>query len=214
VASLIRGFLLGFAIAASPGPMFFLCLRRTLDRGWVHGLVSGLGVATGDGFYGGLAAFGVATITTGLMSHQRWLTLAGGVGFTALGIRSLLAGPARPETRAGANPAGLVPSYLSTTGLTIANPATILTFTAVFAASGLRAGGGYAQQILLVAGVLLGSAGWWLILTSAASLLRGRLTPPVIRGVSILSALIILSFGLLAMASSFRATGAAWRPPL
>jgi len=33
VASLlIRGFALGFAIAASPGPIFFLCLSRVLKN--------------------------------------------------------------------------------------------------------------------------------------------------------------------------------------
>jgi threonine/homoserine/homoserine lactone efflux protein len=204
VISLIRGFLLGFAIAASPGPIFFLCLRRTLDRGWVYGLASGLGVATGDGFYGALAAFGVATITTALVSQQRWLMLAGGAGLAALGLRMLLASPGRPEPRTASSTAGLLSSYFSTAGLTITNPATILTFTAVFAASGLRVGGGYVQSILLVTGVLLGSASWWLILTSGASLLRGRITPVAIRGVSILSALIILAFGLLAIGSAFR----------
>ena len=32
-SALLRGLILGFAIAASPGPIFFLCLRRTLTRG-------------------------------------------------------------------------------------------------------------------------------------------------------------------------------------
>ncbi len=56
--ALALGFLIGFPIAASPGPMFFLVLRRTLSRGWRSGVVSGLGVATGDAIYAGLAAFG------------------------------------------------------------------------------------------------------------------------------------------------------------
>ena len=60
---LLRGFLLGFAVAASPGPIFFLCLRRTLVRGWLNGLFSGFGVATADGFYAAVAAFGVGANT-------------------------------------------------------------------------------------------------------------------------------------------------------
>jgi threonine/homoserine/homoserine lactone efflux protein len=63
---LLRGFLLGFAVAASPGPIFFLCLRRTFLRGRLYGLLSGLGVATADAFYAAIAAFGVAAVTTAI----------------------------------------------------------------------------------------------------------------------------------------------------
>ena len=54
---LLRGFLLGFAVAASPGPIFFLCVRRTLTQGRLTGLFSGFGVATADGFYAATATF-------------------------------------------------------------------------------------------------------------------------------------------------------------
>jgi threonine/homoserine/homoserine lactone efflux protein len=65
VASLLlRGFAFGFAIAASPGPIFFLCLRRTLLRGWPAGVVSGLGVATADAFYAAIAVFGIAAVAS------------------------------------------------------------------------------------------------------------------------------------------------------
>ncbi len=90
---LLRGFLLGFAVAASPGPIFLICLRRTVVRGWLNGLVSGSGVATADGLYAGVAAFGVGAITTALMGQRRWLALAGGVLLIALGVRILLDRP-------------------------------------------------------------------------------------------------------------------------
>jgi len=74
---LLRGFILGFVIAASPGPIFFLCLRRTLARGWPAGLASGFGVATADGFYAAVAAFGIGAISTFLVGERRWLALIG-----------------------------------------------------------------------------------------------------------------------------------------
>src|SRR2546422_11577021 len=77
---LLRGFVLGFVIAASPGPIFFLCLRRTLARGWLTGVVSGIGVATGDGLYAALAAFGIGAITSWLAGDRFWLALIGGTG--------------------------------------------------------------------------------------------------------------------------------------
>ena len=76
--ALALGFLVGFPIALSPGPIFFLVLRRTLARGWPSGFVSGLGVATGDATYAALAAFGVAAVTTFLLAERRWIGLVVG----------------------------------------------------------------------------------------------------------------------------------------
>ena len=75
---LVRGFAFGFAIAAAPGPIFFVCLRRTLVKGWLSGLFSGFGVATADGVYAAIAAFGLGAITSALTGERRWLALAGG----------------------------------------------------------------------------------------------------------------------------------------
>jgi len=75
---LLRGFVLGFAVAATPGPIFFLCLRRAVVRGWLNGLVSGFGVATADGFYAAVAAFGISVITAAISGEKRWLALGGG----------------------------------------------------------------------------------------------------------------------------------------
>src|SRR5205807_4849301 len=91
--TLALGFLVGLAIAASPGPMFFLVLRRTLARGRRSGLVSGFGVATGDAIYAALAAFGVAAVTNVLVGQRRWIGLVGGIGLVLIGLRGL-------ETRA------------------------------------------------------------------------------------------------------------------
>src|SRR4029077_11459815 len=83
------GFLVGFPIAVSPGPIFFLVLRRTLAKGWRSGLVSGLGVATGDATYAALAAFGVAAVTTLLIAERRWIGLVGGIAIALIGLRAL-----------------------------------------------------------------------------------------------------------------------------
>ena len=55
----LRGLLLGFTIAATVGPMCILCIQRTFQKGYLYGLVSGMGIATADGIYGSIAAFGL-----------------------------------------------------------------------------------------------------------------------------------------------------------
>src|ERR1700688_3232174 len=110
---LIRGVVLGFVVAASPGPIFFLCLRRTLARGWLTGLVSGFGVATADGLYAGLAAFGIGAVTSLLVGERLWLTLIGGIALILLGLRTVVSRPNSDEAAAAVDGAGLAIAYPS-----------------------------------------------------------------------------------------------------
>jgi len=203
VASLlIRGFLLGFAVAASPGPIFFLCLRRTLLRGWRVGFLSGLGVATADGAYAAIAVFGVAAIATFLSGASRWLALVGGVALVILGLRSIIERPASAQEQPATTGRGLAWAYASTLGLTITNPATIISFAALAAALGAGLSGGFARPGAVVAGVFFGSATWWAILAGLAAAMRTRVTPDVARAIGIVSGLAIAGLGALAIASA------------
>jgi threonine/homoserine/homoserine lactone efflux protein len=200
---LLRGFLLGFAVAASPGPIFFLCVRRILAQGRLVGLCSGLGVATADGFYAAIATFGVTALTVAFAAGRRPLAVAGGAVLVVLGATILL------ERRRAAQPAtaptgrGLAWAYVSTLGLTITNPATIVSFAALAATLGFVAGASYLGPGLVVAGVVLGSAAWWCILVVAASALRSRLTPVVVGWIGTVSGLAIAGLGILAVLSAF-----------
>ncbi len=75
----LRGFILGFTIAAAVGPISLLVIRRTLAEGRIVGLVSGLGVATADATYGAIAAFGLGAISQVLVDARQGLALAGGI---------------------------------------------------------------------------------------------------------------------------------------
>ena len=74
----VRGLILGFTIAAAVGPISLLVIRRTLAEGRLVGIVSGMGVATADGTYGAIAAFGLTAITELLVDWRRALGLVGG----------------------------------------------------------------------------------------------------------------------------------------
>jgi threonine/homoserine/homoserine lactone efflux protein len=200
---LLRGFALGFAVAASPGPIFFLCLRRTLQRGRLYGLISGLGVATADGFYAAVASLGVAAVATAIASGRRPLAVIGGAVLIVLGARILLERRQELKEAPATTGPSLAWAYLSTLGLTITNPATIISFAALAATLGLGSGAGLMKPAVLIGGVLFGSVAWWCVLAVAASLLRTRLTPAVIRGVSAFSGLAIAVLGMLAIASAF-----------
>ncbi|SRR6266567_2446931 len=198
---LFGGLALGFAVAAAPGPIFFLCLRRTLVKGWLNGLVSGLGVATADGFYAAVAAFGISAIAAAVSGERRWLALAGGALLVILGARIVL-----DERKLVEAPppdvTGVAWAYASTLGLTIANPATVISFAALAATLGVGISGGYGRPALVTAGVFLGSATWWCVLAAVASGLRARITPRAVRGISVASGIVIAGLGLAALISA------------
>ena len=200
---LLRGFVLGFAVAASPGPIFFLCVRRTIVQGRLAGLFSGFGVATADGFYAAVATFGVTALTTAFAAGRKPLAVAGGAILIGLGASFLMA---RGREATGApvkNGRGAALAYGSTLGLTITNPATIVSFAALAATLGLGTGGSLVRPSLVVLGVVLGSLAWWCSLVLGLSLFRACLTPPVVRGISTFSGLVILALGILAVLSAF-----------
>ena len=153
----LKGLVFGFILAATVGPMWALCFRRTIEQGALAGLASGMWIAVADAVYGAVAAFGLTAISGLLLKYSFWIGLVGGIFLLYLGIKTLLS---RPELNAS-NPgsAGLVKGFLSTLGLTLANPPTILAFVAIFAGLGLVSSD-YGTAALVVLGVFLGSASW------------------------------------------------------
>lgn len=197
---LVSGVIIGFSIAAPVGPIGILCIRRTLAEGRLHGLVSGLGAATADAFYGGVAAFGLTFISDLLVQQQLWLRLFGGAFLCFLGIRTLLAKPS--EKPVSEKRTGILGAYGSTFILTLTNPVTILSFAAIFAGVGLATAiADYGSAALLVLSVFAGSALWWLILSGAVSIARKKVTLNVMKWINRISGAIILSFGIIALIS-------------
>lgn len=205
-----RGLLLGIAIAAPVGPIGVLGIRRTLAAGRAVGLASGLGAATADANYGLVAALGLTAASDVLVSQQLWLRLAAGAFLCWLGLRTLLSAardlseqtPGNLAAAGGGRRArvtGLAGAYFSTLALTLTNPATILSFIAVFAGLGLAASGGAAEALWLVLGIFAGSAAWWLLLSTGVGHLRGRLTPRLLRWVNVISGAVIPAFGVAAL---------------
>jgi len=207
----VRGLAIGLAIAAPVGPIGLLCIRRALAGGFPLGFLTGLGAAAADGFYGAVAAFGLTAVSGFLLAQQRWLALVGGIALIWLGLATARRRPVSRDAAAAAAPApgparteSLLGAFVSTAALTLANPATILSFLAVFAGLGLAAdtdGAPMAEAGLLVAGVFLGSALWWLFLAGMAAALRRQMPPGALAWINRLSGAVLIAFGVAALAS-------------
>jgi threonine/homoserine/homoserine lactone efflux protein len=197
----LKGLAIGFAIAAPVGPIGMLAIRRTLADGRLAGLVTGLGAAVADATYGAIGAFGLTAVSGLLMHYSIWTRLLGGVFLCWLGIATFRAAPrANGTASVKVNHIG---AFVSTMLLTLTNPLTILSFTAVFAGLGLGVGrGGYAAATIIVLGVFLGSVLWWVILSSGVSLLRHKLSEIHMKWINRTAGLILFGFGIAALSTA------------
>lgn len=198
---LLRGLVFGLAIAAPVGPIGVLCIRQTLAFGWLRGFVCGLGAATADGIYGCIAGLGLTFISDFLFAQQTWLRLIGGIFLCYLGIRTFISDRLRNNTARLKN-SKLAGVYLATLFLTISNPATILAFAAIFSGiSSISTEHNYFPAMLLVVGVFLGSALWWLTLCTRVTFLGSKLRLTNLRWINRISGMAIALFGLIAVVS-------------
>ena len=83
--------IIGFIAAAPIGPVNLLCIQRTLNQGRTIGIISGLGAATADAVYGGIAGLGLTLTSHILLKNQTWIRSAGGLFLCYLGVRIILA---------------------------------------------------------------------------------------------------------------------------
>lgn len=197
---LLKGILIGFAIAAPVGPIGILCIQRSLHDGFKIGLMTGLGAALADGTYGLIAGLGLTAISSLLVTQQSWVHLIGGVFLLYLGVKILLA-PPRKKSISEKPDRSSWHACATTYFLTLTNPMTILSFIAIFAGLGVGSTQtDYFSAIFLVMGITLGSAIWWLFLSGGIALiLHHRITPNTMRAINWLSGMIILAFGVFAL---------------
>lgn len=206
-----RTFLIGIAVAAPVGAMGVLCTQRTLSRGWRTGIATGLGIATADGIYAAIAAFGMSALSSLLVTWQMPLRVVGGLALVALGVRAAIAAPTAckvdevdgSDRGDGFGPVRVGRLYLGAVGLTLTNPMTIMAFGAIFASAGLVAQPGVAEATVATIGVASGSLAWWVTLVSGVALARHAVGERLLRSINIASGAGVALFGFIAVMSVF-----------
>lgn len=179
------------------GPIGVLCIQRTLSNGRRSGFVSGLGAASADAVYGAIAGFGITALASLLLEFETGIRVGGGLLLLLVGVSAFRAEPA--EQTATPASRSLLGDYGSTFLLTVTNPVTVLAFVGVFTGLGVGLTGEYLGASVLVLGVFVGSACWWLCLTVTVDALRTRLTRSIMRRVNQVAGGVIVGFALLVL---------------
>lgn len=185
--------LIGLGIAAPVGPIGLLCIQRTLTYGAPVGYLSGLGAAVADLIYGAIGAFGLSALMQAFVSLTTPLTLAGALFLAWMGLQ-ILRGTAATATHAPSRALGSARAFVSVLLLTLANPMTLLSFIAVFAAINGATVTDSQSAMTMVLGVFIGSALWWLLLVALVSGLRRRISTAWTQWINRIAGLFLIAF--------------------
>ncbi len=199
---ILSGVVMGLIAAVPIGPVNLICIRRTFAFGPVNGFMSGLGAALGDGVFAAITGFGLTAIAQLIEGYATVIELIGGAMMVYFGYRTFLAPPlTKVENCENDGVTSLARAMVSTFALTITNPATLLFFTGMFAGLGGLAGGAgsFNDAGFVVAGVVAGSAGWWLVLTTVIGLFHTKIDERAMRMINRGSGVLVAAFGLVVL---------------
>lgn len=201
---ILKGVIIGFAIAFPVGPVAALCLRITIAHGLAHGVLAALGAATADAIFGAIAAFGLTQTSDLLTEHQLEIRAVGIFVMLALAIRLYTAPPIDPSSAVPRERPGFFGPYVTTLFLTLANPVTLIAFAAVLAAAGVHEMGlTIGQGLILTGSVFGGAALCWLAVAGFSALFRDRVNAGAMRAINFVTATMLVVFAALISVSVF-----------
>ena len=192
---LLRGAAAGIAISAPVGPVNVLCASRTLKKGWASGVVSGLGAAAADTFYGAIAGFSISIVISFLLREQAKLRFFGGILLILIGIWYFFKKPDMLSKHSEAEPTHS--DFVTTFLLNLTNPTTVLSFLAVLAVLGLSERRPAGMTLVMIGGILAGSMIWWLVLVALTNHFRDKFDDRSLRKMNHVAGIAIGAFGVL-----------------
>jgi len=190
----VQGIIIGLTLAVPVGPLSLICIQRTVKEGRLHGILSGMGVATADSFYAAVTFLGLTVISSFIITHQNLFRFLAGVVFILIGIRVFLSVPA--AITAKTEHETYLKDYLSMVALAIANPLTLVFFLVILPGySVVIHGTSSLSAAEFVAGVFFGSAVWWVVLCGSIGSVRSRISVANLGLINRVSGLLISCFG-------------------
>ncbi len=199
-----NGAALGLAVAAPVGAIGLLCIRRTLEAGFWAGFSGGVGTALADALYALAAGLGLAAVAGAWVEHPVFAVIGAAM---LLWLAWLAWSAVPPDAAAPVDVRNLGATAAGTFVLTLANPATIVSFAALLPVLGLAADATASDAVVLALGVFAGSLAWWAVLAGGLCLVRARMTRYAIQLLNRLAALGIAGFAAALLWRNFGTAG-------
>ena len=194
------GLIIGILVAAPVGPVNVLCIQRAIERGFWGGVAAGIGAVLGDGLIALFAAMGVGAISGAVSDYRTAIQIVGGLALAVFGLKLYLTEPrlaalsdAHRESASLKDFAWDIPQ---TFFLTITNPGAVLGLFAIFGGvSTFVEVKSNIDALTMVAAIMGGSLGWWILLSEFIGRIRHRIDPSRLGLINRIAGIALIGFG-------------------
>lgn len=207
---LFGGFCVGLASSVTVGPVAVLCIQRTLSKGHLSGLLSGLGIACADTLMAILAFTVYALLKSYIDQYNDIIQFCGGVFVVIVGVMIFFKNPVPQIRKNRAGRSALWQDFASMFGFTLANFVVVIPYILAFftmfnidLTMDTNADGAVAQveNVLVLGGFFIGAALWWLALTSTINIFRRGFRPRHMLTINRIAGVVICGLGIITLIS-------------
>ncbi len=180
---LIKSIGVGFLIAAPYGPVGFLTIDRTLNRGIKAGVMTFLGSMLVDMFFVFILVWGVTEVTDFLHRFEVLIKSLSVLLLFGMGISMFL----KKETLhyIDTSKQDYTSDFVSAFAITLANPLAYLGFVPLFGLIGFSIKGAtFTQSIPVIVGVIVGIFACWFALVEVIARVRNLMSSTIIKKVT------------------------------
>ena len=204
VLMILRGLVIGVVVSAPMGPVGIYCIQRTLDKGRLSGLYTGVGAAVSDLIYCLLTGFGLSFIEDFINTHRSPIQLLGSIVLIFFGIWLIRKKPdGRIKAEADQDAPSREGDILKGFALTFSNPLILFLIIGLFAQFNFVIEGmKFYHYLLGFLGIIGGALGWWWLVTHFVDKLRGHFTQRTMKRINTVIGIIILIFAAVGIFSS------------
>ena len=176
--TIIHGLAVGILVSAPMGPIGMLCIQRTLNKGRLSGLYTGIGAALSDFIYALLAGLGMSIIIDFVEDNEAILQLFGSIVLLGFGIYIARKNPAktlRTKNKGNKKKKDYMQDLATGFLFTFSNPLILFLIIGLYARFNFPSPEfKFADYIIGFASIIIGALLWWLLITYFVNKIRGH----------------------------------------
>ncbi len=193
---ILKGIVVGIIVTAPVGPIGLLCIQRTINRGMLSGLVTGVSSAMADIMFAIIAGFSISAIGNFMEVNKLIIRLIGGIIVLILGIRIYTINPVKRLRHQKPQKSSYFSDAISGFLITLTNPVVIIVFGAAFASLGLNEAQENKEIILTITGIFIGASAWWTTLTFLINIFKTKINLRKMFWINRITGILVVLFGI------------------
>lgn len=194
---LFTGLLIGILVSAPMGPVGMLVIQRTLNKGRMAALFTGMGASLSDLIYCLLTGLGLSFVTDFITSNQNILQIIGSGVLIAYGLYLFRCNPSRSLSSSTVAANTYWRDFATGFLFTFSNPLILFFIIGLFARFNfMDTNYRYYHYIIGYISITLGAIGWWFLITFIIDKLRKHIN---VRSMWIINRVIAVLLILIAL---------------